>query len=216
MNKRKNYLIHYEKGFSIVEILLIILVFTMVGVSGWYVLRKNNTVNDVQTTTLKAALAQPDPSEPIAVILEGSSYNVVAKQGDCEMLDKSCNASYIVKLSDYAKDFQTVYRNLVDENWKTMEGRPFTLNLEGLQDTQNDYNYSIFSFITLGLFGEDAYIENSGIKARFFAFSQQEKQNNDYPYYIYDSEVDGEFDWQSLLDQLNEGEYYLNISLKSN
>lgn len=231
-----------QKGFSAVEILFVLVIVSLIGGLGWYVWQNHESTNKSQsaTQTSKTPETTSTTKNPtIDSFLKGVGYQLLDSTPGSACSDDR-NVCYsgetvFIKMNYPVPDtIRRVATNLSKDKWLLDDGRPADsfLNSDTIATSDSnpnevpdkdlifkeagaDRNYGYWGYFNLGLFGTQSTMYRGDEGVYFFAFSKTDVQTNDSPYYLLQSEltVDNNYDFGKLLSQLDDNSYILSITL---
>jgi prepilin-type N-terminal cleavage/methylation domain-containing protein len=230
-----------EEGFSVVEVLIVLVVIGLISATGWYVWQNHKSNTKPQSTN------QTSITSEATLTTKNSTIDSMLKGVDYQLLDSTpgsaCsddrNVCYsgdtvFLKMNYPVPDtIKKVATNLGKDEWLLDDGRPADsfLNSDIIATSNSnpneipdknlifneagaDKNYGYWGYFNLGLFGTQLTMYRGDEGAYFFAFSKEDVQANE-PYYIMQSElsVDDSYDYGKSLSNIDDNSYILSITL---
>lgn len=208
-----------QKGFSVIEAMLILVVVALIGGVGLYVWQSNKPTAKSQDSsktpkTSKSTQTSATTINPtIDAMLKGVDYQLLDSTPGSACSDNR-NVCYsgetvFLKMKYPVPDaLKMVAANLTQNKWLLDDGKPADSFLKSdtivtsdsnpnntpdkdllFKEPGAEKNYGYYGYFNLGLFGGHETIYNGDQGAYFFAFSKSEVQTNDSPYYLLQSNL---------------------------
>ncbi len=224
-----------HKKLIIVVIIIALLMVVLISGAGWYIWQskykpiKSNEPTHQATQTGNAEIDK---------MLKNVKYVKVgaATASICSDERKVCyeGETVLLKLNYPVPDkLKSVVANLQQDKWLLDDGSSVSSVLESdtiatsderpndipdrdllFKEPNADKNYGYFGLLNMGTFGTKKTLYRGNEGAYFTAFSKQELQTNEEPYYILKSEVPGSesFNFKDIIAQLDDNSFILSIT----
>lgn len=169
-----------QKGFSVVELLIVIIVVGLVGGAGWYVWQSKNKNIGQPATTTNTKPVEASTNSSTGSLTNGMKLELVSTNSlEIDLRDKNNqshsykvkSALYFMNESDIVFNYSRLIGNLDDGGWLIDGEKASELPFVKEAEERDVTPIMGMSLLTPNFFGEQEYFQNKG-RIAYFTLNQ--------------------------------------------